>query len=98
MPNVRAVKDSTGNIMQSLDLLQRAPEELAVLTGEDSLYFTSLANGAAGGILAASHIATKTFVEVAAAIDKDELTRAREIWRSISPIIRPCSPSRTRCH
>lgn len=85
--NVRAIKDSTGNIMQSLDLLQRAPEELDVLTGEDSLYFTSLANGAAGGILAAAHVATETFVEVAAAIDKDELTRAREIWRSISPMI-----------
>ena len=83
-PNVRAVKDSSGSIAQSLDLLQRAPEELAVLTGEDALYFTSLANGAAGGVLAAAHLATRTFVEVAEAVAKEDLTRARTAWQRVS--------------
>jgi 4-hydroxy-tetrahydrodipicolinate synthase len=87
VPNVRAVKDSTGNITQSLDLLHRAPDDLAVLTGEDPLYFTSLANGAAGGILASAHLATKTFVEVADAIMSDRLEKARSAWRYISPMI-----------
>jgi 4-hydroxy-tetrahydrodipicolinate synthase len=87
VPNVRAVKDSTGNIVQSLDLLQRAPEDLSVLTGEDHLYFTSLVNGGAGGILAAAHLATPTFVEVAEAVGKQELVRAREAWRTIAPMI-----------
>ncbi|MEV0729724.1 4-hydroxy-tetrahydrodipicolinate synthase [Polymorphospora sp. NPDC051019] len=86
-PNVRAVKDSTGNLMQSLDLLHRAPSELSVLTGEDPMFFTSLANGAAGGILASSHLATRTFVEVADAIAKQELVRARTAWGTISPMI-----------
>lgn len=85
--NVRAVKDSTGNIFQSLDLLDRAPAELSVLTGEDALYFTSLANGAAGGILAASHLATGTFVTVTEAMNQQELLRAREAWRSVSAMI-----------
>lgn len=87
VPNIRAVKDSTGNITQSLDLLHRAPDDLAVLTGEDPLYFTSLANGAVGGILASAHLATKTFVEVADAIAGDRLEKARGAWRSISPMI-----------
>jgi 4-hydroxy-tetrahydrodipicolinate synthase len=86
VPNVRAVKDSTGDISQSLDLLQRAPDDFAVLTGEDHLFFTSLANGGAGGILAAAHLATKTFVDVADAMAKEELTRARTAWRRISPM------------
>ena len=87
VPNVRAVKDSAGNIEQSLDLLLRAPDDLSVLTGEDSLYFTSLANGAAGGILAAAHLATASFVEVAEALGKQELVRARDAWRTVAPII-----------
>ena len=86
-PNIRAVKDSTGNITQSLDLLQRAPQDLAVLTGEDMLYFTSLANGAAGGILASAHLATRTFVDIYHAMSKQELVRARGAWHTISPVI-----------
>ncbi len=73
--------------MQSLDLLERAPADLSVLTGEDSLYFTSLANGAAGGILAASHLATETFVAITQAVAQQELVRARATWRSISAMI-----------
>jgi 4-hydroxy-tetrahydrodipicolinate synthase len=87
VPSVRAVKDSTGNIVQSLELLQQAPDDLSVLTGEDHLYFTSLANGGAGGILAAAHLTTTTFVEVAEAVGKQELVRAREVWRTIEPLI-----------
>jgi 4-hydroxy-tetrahydrodipicolinate synthase len=86
-PNVRAVKDSCGDIEQSLDLLQRAPDDLSVLTGEDHLYFTSLANGSAGGILASAHLATTTFVEIAEAIGKQDLLRARTAWRTVAPMI-----------
>jgi 4-hydroxy-tetrahydrodipicolinate synthase len=86
-PNVRAVKDSCGDIEQSLDLLQRAPDDLSVLTGEDHLFFTSLANGSAGGILASAHLATATFVEIAEAVGKQELLRARTAWRTVAPMI-----------
>jgi 4-hydroxy-tetrahydrodipicolinate synthase len=85
--NVRAIKDTTGNITQSLDLLHSAPPGLSVLTGEDVLYFTGLANGAAGGILASAHLATTTFVEVYTAMAKEELGRARTAWRGISPMV-----------
>ncbi|MFC8096175.1 4-hydroxy-tetrahydrodipicolinate synthase [Streptomyces sp. NPDC057301] len=87
VPNIRAVKDATGNIIQSLDLLHRAPDDLAVLTGEDPLYFTSIANGAAGGILASAHLATTTFVEVAEALANERLEKARASWRGISAMI-----------
>jgi 4-hydroxy-tetrahydrodipicolinate synthase len=86
-PSVRAVKDSSGSIVQSLDLLQRAPDELSVLTGEDHLYLTNLVHGGAGGILASAHLATPTFVEVAEAVGTQELVRARETWRGLAPMI-----------
>jgi 4-hydroxy-tetrahydrodipicolinate synthase len=87
VPGIRAVKDATGNITQSLDLLDRAPDGLAVLTGEDHLYFTSLANGAAGGILASAHLATETFVEIHRRTRAEEFGKARQLWRGISPFI-----------
>ncbi len=62
--NIVGVKDSSGSIAQSLDLLARKPKDFSVLTGEDALYFTMMANGGEGGILAASHVMTERFVEV----------------------------------
>ena len=56
VPNIVGVKDSSGSIAQSLELLARKPADFSVLTGEDALYFTMMANGADGGILAASHL------------------------------------------
>ena len=85
-PNVRAIKDSTGNLMQSLDLLHRAPAELSVLTGEDPMFFTSLARHGRRHP-GSSHLATQTFVEVAEAMTKQELVRARTAWATISPMI-----------
>ena len=64
MPNIVGVKDSSGSVEQSLELLRRKPADFAVLTGEDALFFTMRANGAEGGILAASHLMTEGFVEV----------------------------------
>jgi 4-hydroxy-tetrahydrodipicolinate synthase len=87
VPNIRAIKDATGNVLQSLDLLHRAPDDLAVLTGEDPLYFTSVVNGAAGGILASAHLATTTFVEIMEALADERLEKARASWRGISPMI-----------
>ena len=59
VPNIVGVKDSSGSIAQSLELLARKPADFSVLTGEDALYFTMMANGADGGILAASHLMTR---------------------------------------
>src|SRR5262249_40323465 len=64
VPNITGVKDSSGVLAQSLDLLARKPAGFSVLTGEDALYFTMLAHGADGGILASSHLATERFLEV----------------------------------
>jgi len=56
LPGIAGVKDSSGNIAQSLELLRQRPEGFAVLTGEDASFYTMLAHGADGGILASAHL------------------------------------------
>ena len=63
LSNIVGVKDSSGSIAQSLDLLATRPAGFSVLTGEDALFFPLLCNGADGGILASAHIATDRFVD-----------------------------------
>ncbi len=85
--NIVGCKDSSGSIAQSLDLLARKPADFAVLTGEDALYFTSLANGAEGGILAASHIMTEQFIAVRDRFAANDVAGARRAWAPLAPIV-----------
>ena len=87
VPNIVGAKDSSGSIAQSLDLLARKPADFAVLTGEDALYFTMMANGAEGGILASSHLMTERFVEVGRGFAGNDLAGARAAWAPLASLV-----------
>jgi len=87
VPNIVGVKDSCGILAQSLDLLARKPSGFSVLTGEDALYFTMLANGADGGILAASHIMTERFREVSQRFAANDVAGARAAWAPLASVV-----------
>ena len=86
-PNIVGVKDSSGSIAQSLELLARKPPNFSVLTGEDALFFSMMCNGADGGILAAAHLATEQFVEIANLIRSNDHVAARTIWSPLQGFI-----------
>ena len=85
--NIVGVKDSSGSIAQSLELLARKPAGFSVLTGEDALFFTMMANGADGGILAASHLRTEGFVEVGRRFAANDLAGARAAWAPLASFV-----------
>jgi 4-hydroxy-tetrahydrodipicolinate synthase len=85
--NIVGVKDSSGSIAQSLELLAMKPDGFSVLTGEDALYFTMMCNGADGGILAAAHLETERFVEVGRLIAANDLVAARALWSTVQGFI-----------
>jgi 4-hydroxy-tetrahydrodipicolinate synthase len=87
LPNIVGVKDSSGSMAQSLDLLARRPEGFSVLTGEDALYFTMMANGADGGVLAASHLMTERFVEVGRHFAANDVAGARRPWAPLAELV-----------
>lgn len=85
--NIVAVKDSCGNIKQSLELLAQKPQNLSVLTGEDILFYTSLVNGGDGGILASAHLHTRVFVDIYHFTRGNDHHAALERWRAIETFI-----------
>jgi 4-hydroxy-tetrahydrodipicolinate synthase len=85
--NIVGVKDSSGRVAQSLELLARKPTDFSVLTGEDALYFTMMANGADGGILAASHVLTERFIEVGRRFAVNDLAGARAAWAPLAAFV-----------
>jgi 4-hydroxy-tetrahydrodipicolinate synthase len=84
---VRGLKDSCGDIRQSMELLLSPPKDFSILTGEDILYFDMLCLGGDGGILASAHISTERFVEMREAIRVNDVARARSLWQGLASVI-----------
>jgi 4-hydroxy-tetrahydrodipicolinate synthase len=87
LKNIVGVKDSAGNVAQSLELLTNRPTGFSVLTGEDDLFFPLICSGADGGILASSHLATARFVAIARLVAANDHQAARAIWMQLQPLI-----------
>jgi 4-hydroxy-tetrahydrodipicolinate synthase len=87
IPNIAGVKDSSGNITQSLDLLRQRPAGFAVLTGEDAFFYTMLAHGGDGGILASAHVETATFLSVYERVVANDHQGALKAWSRLEPMV-----------
>lgn len=85
--NIVGVKDSCGNISQTMDLIFNRPDHFSVLTGEDSLFYLNVTLGGDGGILAAAHLATEKFVSIMNSIDNNDQRTALTIWKTIEKFI-----------
>ena len=68
---------------QSTDLLLDPPKDLSILTGEDASFFSTLALGGDGGILASSHMRTEEFVKVYNNIKNNDHLAALETWKEL---------------
>jgi len=86
-PNIVGVKDSSGNLPQSLELLRWRPEGFAVMTGDDPFFYTMLAHGGDGGILASSHLNTERFLGVYERMTKNDHHGARSLWAKLETLV-----------
>ena len=87
LENIVGLKDSCGDIKQTSELLLDPPAGFSILTGEDALFYTTLTLGGAGGILAASHLATADFIRVYNLVKANDHQAALEIWKKMAGFI-----------
>jgi len=64
LPNVVAIKDSSGDLQTVIEMVRAVPERFAVLQGRDTLIFPALLFGARGAIPASSNVATEICVSI----------------------------------
>jgi 4-hydroxy-tetrahydrodipicolinate synthase len=86
--NIVGVKDCCGDATQSFDLLRQKPASFAVLTGEDALFYTALAHGAEGGIVASAHVETQRFATVRNKLMSGDGAGALADWRELCDLPR----------
>ncbi|MCK5621931.1 MAG: 4-hydroxy-tetrahydrodipicolinate synthase [Alphaproteobacteria bacterium] len=87
-PNIVGVKDCCVDQAQSFDLLRGRPEEFAVLTGEDALFYGALTQGADGGILASAHVETQAFAQIRDRLRAGDWQAALPLWDELVDVPR----------
>ena len=85
--NIVGLKDSCGDIKQTMALLLDPPEDFSILTGEDILFYLTLTLGGQGGILASSHIKTNLFVEIYNKVKANDTEAALGTWKQLYEFI-----------
>ena len=87
LKNIVGLKDACGDAKQSMNLLLNRPENFSILTGEDILYYLSLALGGDGGILASAHLKTETFIDIYEKVKNNDHQSALKSWQDLSKVI-----------
>jgi 4-hydroxy-tetrahydrodipicolinate synthase len=87
LPNIVGVKDSSGNLAQSLELLRQRPRGFAVMTGDDASLYTMLAHGGDGGILASAHVKTELFLAVYERMTANDHRGALAVWSRLETLV-----------
>jgi 4-hydroxy-tetrahydrodipicolinate synthase len=77
--NIVGIKDATGGIERGSDLLQRAPKDFAVYSGDDASAMALILLGAQGTISVTANVAPRLMHEMCAAALNGDLAKAREI-------------------
>jgi 4-hydroxy-tetrahydrodipicolinate synthase len=79
LPNVKAMKEASGNLEQVMDLIKGAPPGFEVLSGEDSLNFPIMALGAAGCISVTANVDPRRMKAFTAAALQGDWAKARQV-------------------
>jgi 4-hydroxy-tetrahydrodipicolinate synthase len=64
LPNVVAIKDSSGDLQSTIEMIRSVPDRFSVLMGRDTLIFPALVMGARGAVPATGNVAPKLLVEI----------------------------------
>lgn len=91
IPNIVAIKEASGNVEFSCDLMARAKEagkKLSVLTGDDTTYLPHLAAGGDGVISVASNIVPKEMVALQTIFERGDVKTAIAEFQRLFPLFR----------
>ena len=90
VPNIRGIKEASGNYDQVSEILRRAPKDFTVLSGDDDMTLAFMATGAHGVISVASNIAPKEVTQMVEAMQRGELEKARALHHRLFPLFKAC--------
>jgi 4-hydroxy-tetrahydrodipicolinate synthase len=88
IPNIVALKDSSGNLAYMMEVLEFAGDRIGVLVGNDEVVLPALAAGACGMILASAQVFPDIWKRVYESFCEGDINAARELQRSVQKLAR----------
>jgi 4-hydroxy-tetrahydrodipicolinate synthase len=86
LPNFIGIKDSTGDLAASAELVQEGPPGFRVFMGRDTLIFGALLHGCAGAVAASANVAPALAVGIYRAVEAGDLATAKALQRRLAPV------------
>ena len=87
-PNIVAIKEAGGSIERFSQLRQALPDNVAILSGDDSMTLPAMAVGATGVISVASNLIPKQVGDMVSAFLDGHVDEARELHHQYYPVFR----------
>jgi 4-hydroxy-2-oxoglutarate aldolase len=84
--NILGMKDSTGNVAQLGEILNRTGKDFTVLVGTAGALYPALALGCAGGVLALANVAPDDCVKVMTLTVQGRYDEARQLYLKLLPV------------
>lgn len=88
IPNIVGLKDSSGNLTYTMEILEFAGDRINVLIGHDEVVLNALAGGASGMILASAQVYPEVWQTILAAVRRGDLEAARAEQRRVQKLSR----------
>ena len=86
IPNIRGVKDSSGDLQNTVEYIRVVPDSFSVMMGRDTLIFPALMMGASGAVPATGNIAPQLLVEIYKRFRNRDLEGSKAAQRRLNPI------------
>jgi 4-hydroxy-tetrahydrodipicolinate synthase len=79
IPEVVALKEATGNMARTVDLVEKCGDRITLLSGDDFTVLPFIACGGRGVISVSSNVAPRMMADLVAAARAGDIARAREL-------------------
>lgn len=88
--NIIGIKEASGNYAQVSEIIRRAPQGFAVLSGDDDMTFAFMATGAHGVISVASNAFPELVAGMTHAVAEGDYALGRELHHKLFPFFKAC--------
>ncbi len=88
LPNVIGLKDSSGNLTYTMELLEFVSDRINIFIGHDEVVLPALAGGVSGMILASAQVYPEVWQKVFRLVAEGRLEEARALQRSVQKLSR----------
>jgi 4-hydroxy-tetrahydrodipicolinate synthase len=86
IPNILGVKDSSGDLQNTIEFIRVVPERFSVLMGRDTLIYPAMIFGARGAVPATGNIAPKILVDIYESFMRGDHAASLAAQRRLSPV------------